>query len=142
MRKWRMVSTGSLVLLMAVLVADTSNARGQDSCHNPEESKIVYLELDFEHALQNLPPRDLTRDAQTDAKGRCAVHHLALTRVEVPIVYGMRPGLARTARAYEERHYPNARMEVEGGCIRFGPKTAIVLQCKKCLAKRARKEEG
>jgi hypothetical protein len=142
MRKWRMVSAGSLVLLMAILVAETSHAWGQDSCQNPEEPKTVFLELDSEHALRNLPPRDLTRDARTDAKGRCVVHHLALTREEVPIVYGMRPGLARTARAYEERHYPNSRMEVESGCSGFGPKTAIVLQCKKCLGERARKERG
>jgi hypothetical protein len=77
-------------------------------------------------------PVDWTKRALKDKEGLCKVHHEKLTRVTVPMLYGLMPGPPYPVET-EERLFPNALTSVEAGCVVMPAKEAIVLQCQKCI---------
>jgi hypothetical protein len=69
----------------------------------------------------------------------CEVHHIEMTRKDVPVNYG-HPGLGPSAafRAAEKQEFPNSPRDLEGGCnVRNRDDRAIVWSCARCESARA-----
>ena len=70
----------------------------------------------------------------------CKVHHETMRPDKVPIVYGLLM-IDETFSNAEEKEFPNANLDVPGGCILGSAKFAEVLYCSKCREAAARWEK-
>ena len=128
-------------LLMGVLAFEQENrspghnARSQSFEHSQSSSNSqgkAIVNLSDVLANRGVRPLDWTEHALKDKKGLCKVHHVALSKATVPILYGLTPG-PPYSKETEERLFPNAITGFEGGCIIMHAKEALVLQCQKCI---------
>ena len=67
-------------------------------------------------------------DQRTRSPTECDVHHQALIQGAVPVVYGLPdPGPPERAALF-----PNANMQVSGGCMVGDPAQGLVRYCQQC----------
>jgi hypothetical protein len=100
-------------------------------------SDILADGFDFLMANRVGVPLDRTKQALRDNEGLCKLHHEALRKVTIPILYGLRPG-PLYSREIEQRFFPNAVTDIDAGCIVMPVKEATVLQCHQCLEAKSR----
>ena len=83
-----------------------------------------------------------TSDCTRGQSSVCELHHIQMTKTNVPIIYGLfrRNAWGKAREAARTNTFPHAADEALGGCILDDPTNAIIYVCPACLTAKSRWE--
>jgi hypothetical protein len=83
-----------------------------------------------------------TSDFTRGQSSVCELHHVQMTKTNVPIFYGLfrRNALQEARHAAQTNIFPHVADEILGGCILNDPTNAIIYVCPACLTVESRWE--